>query len=199
MLHLQTRLIAGEKTSKSLHEVHGTLSARVYTEPRTVLATEDVLTSVGKTFAGAEGGSIKVVEASKGTASHVTVRIELDTPPDQSAEGFPTGVPVRAGGGRGRVAPPGLGVPMPGPVVPAPVVNSTLVRRTGGLYLLDDKGSMLRASVMRFNSRDVRGLVRDYTLEFELAEGRQATKIVYNASKAVTVEVPFTLKDIQLP
>ena len=199
--HLQTRLNAGEKPSRSLREIHGFLIGRVFTEPRPVLAADDVLNAVGKTFPGSEGGSIKVLEATKGDGGHLTVRIELVMPPDQGVDGLPAGVPVRVGG-RMRVGAAGGGAAPPAAaplIAPAPAANSTLVRRVGGLYLLDDKGNDQRPGGIRMNTRDVRGLLREYTMEFEVPEGRRAARLLYNASKAVGVEVPFVLKDVPLP
>jgi hypothetical protein len=202
--HLQTRLNAGEKPAKSLREIHGMLVGRVFTEPRPVLAAEDVLNGVGKTFDGADGGSIKLLEANtqegaKGNAGHLTLRFELVLPPDPAADGFPGGIPVRAGG-RMRIAAAGGGaVPVPAVPAIAPLASSSSPRRVGGLCLLDDKGNDLRPMGMRMTSRDPRGVVREYTMEFDVPEGRRAARLVYNASKAVGVEVPFTLKDIPLP
>jgi hypothetical protein len=204
--HLQTRLNPGERTAKSLREIHGMLVGRVFTEPRPVLAADDVLNVVGKTFDGAEGGSIKLLEATaqegaKGNAGHLTLRFELILPPDPAVDGFPGGVPVRAGG-RMRMAPPvGGAAPMPviPAIAPAPPSSSSPARRVGGLCLIDDKGNDLRPVGMRMMNRDVRGVLREYTMEFDVPEGRRAARLVYNASKAVGVEVPFTLKDVPLP
>jgi hypothetical protein len=193
--HLQTRLGAGEKPARSLREVRGTLTGRLYTEQRPVLWTGDVLTSAGKTFAGKEGGSIRVIDAAKDGPRHVTMHVEIEFPPDVTTQDAP-GVPLRMRPLRGGAAPAGGGG-MPIMAGPAPAVSGG--RRVGGLCLLDDKGNAVPPAGLQLTiRRGGAGGVREYTLDFNVAEGRMPTALVLEGSKVVDVELPFTLKDIRL-
>jgi hypothetical protein len=187
---LPARLTAGEKPSKSLREFHGTLSARLMTEPRPVLAADNLLNSAGKTFRGKEGGEIKVLEATREDSGEVTIRCEVDFPPEIS----PASIPVNAAVGRGRAGARGFADPL---LVVGP---GTLPRRTPGLSIVDDKGDPIEQTVVRSSfRRDVRGITREFTLVAQPAAGREAAKLVFAGSKVVNVEIPFTIKDIPLP
>jgi hypothetical protein len=201
LLHLQTRLNAGEKTAKSLKEVRGTLVGKLFTELRPMMWVDDILTAAGKSVAGREGGSLKVLEATKDASGRLTLRIELDTPPDLSAP--PNSPPVVPGRGRplrGGPIPVGGAIPAPAPAPPVGAPPAAGGRRVGGLpHLLDDKGNVIHATGALLNvRRGAAGIVREYTLGYSLPAGREASKLVYEAQKAVGVEVPFVLKDISL-
>jgi hypothetical protein len=192
LLHLQTRLNAGEKTAKALKEVRGTLVGKLYTELRPMMWVDDILTAAGKSVAGREGGSLKVVEVAKDASGRLTLRIELDTPSDQSAPSPPNPMPVRR---------PLRGGPIPvAPVAPPAAPPTAGGRRVGGLpHVLDDKGNVIYATGALLNvRRGAAGIVRDYTLGYTVPAGREASKLVYEAQRAVGVEVPFVLKDISL-
>lgn len=187
---LQARLEPGEKPSKSLRELHGTLKARLLTEPRQVLAVDDLLKSGGKTFRGKEGGEIRVLDVTRDDAGEVTVRFELEVPPEVSAAGIPYGAGGRGGRGRGGAFPEAPPVALP----------AGLQRRVGGLNILDDKGEAVEQTAVRsLVRRDARGLVREFTLTATPKTGRGAAKLVFSGCKIVGVEVPFTVKDIPLP
>jgi hypothetical protein len=184
---IPVRLTPGEKPSKSLRELHGTLSGRLLTDPRPVLAVDDVLKSAGKSVRGKEGGELKVLEVSRDASGEVTVRCELDVPPDVSPAGLPA---FTSGRGRAmRVAEAEFQI----------AVSAASLRRTGGLCLVDDKGeSIEHATVHAVMRRDARGLVREITVVAQPREGREAAKLVYTGCKMVSVEVPFTVKDVPL-
>jgi hypothetical protein len=164
-----------------------------------MVCVDDILTATGKSSAGREGGSLKVLDVGKDTSGRLTLRVELDTSSDLSVPVTTPGVPVRVGRPlRGGPIPVGGVVPPPA----APVAGANPVpgaRSVGGLHLLDDKGDIIRATGMLLNvRRGAAGIVREYTLEFSLPAGREPSKLVYEARKAVGVEVPFVLKDVPL-
>jgi hypothetical protein len=199
--YLHTRLNAGENPTKSLREVRGTLSTRLYTEPRPVIVVDDVLKAAGTTSGGKEGGAIKVVQAAKDERGHVALKFELEPPNDSNPAATVAGlparprVPVRAGP---ALPPPGGGVALPAVVPGQPTTRIPL--KVGGLSLIDDKGNVVQPAAMTMNfRRDVRGLIREYSMEFDLPKGRDASKLIFAAGKSVNVEVPFVLKDIPLP
>jgi hypothetical protein len=188
--YLQTRLIAGEKSARSLREVRGTLSARLLTEPGPLIAVDDVLKAAGKTVRGKEGGAIKVLEASRTDSGRVSLRLELEFSPDQSTAAVFAGLPVRLRPGRA----------VPGAVAAGAINPGSERHDGGGLTLLDDKGTTIQMSVGQCNlRRDGFGMVLELTTECDLPAGREAVKLVYAGSKVVVVEIPFALSDIPLP
>jgi hypothetical protein len=70
----------GEKSAKSLKELSGTVTAQLLTAPQALITADNVLKSSGKTFKGAEEGSIKIIDVSKGENGTVTVRFEMEQP-----------------------------------------------------------------------------------------------------------------------
>jgi hypothetical protein len=90
--------------------------------------------------------------------------------------------------------------PPGGPAPAAPAAPAPAPRLRPGLSLLDDQGEVLEQTVVRTSARrDARGFVLDYTLTVQPAAGREASKLVYTASRSAVVEIPFTLKDVPLP
>jgi hypothetical protein len=72
-----------------------------------------------------------------------------------------------------------------------------------GLALLDDKGNTipcLSSSALRTALNADGTVVRTYTLSFTPAKDQgPPTKLVMSGSKSITVDIPFTLKDVPLP
>src|SRR5262249_5962405 len=83
------RLRKGAKPSKALRELRGTVTAQVLTPPETILTIDDALRAGGKSFKGADGAAVQVLEA--GRQANGSYRVRLQT------EGLPRGVLVRAG------------------------------------------------------------------------------------------------------
>ena len=116
------RLKAGDKPSKKLKELTGTISAQVRTAPQALLVVEQVMKATGKTIKGKEGGSIKVIDA-KREDDQIKLQLEMEMPPNVMAasgavEDFGMGMvmPVRAI----QVLPAQAAPPPPAVVPPAP-------------------------------------------------------------------------------
>ena len=104
------RLKKGEKASKSLKELTGVISAQILTPATPAITAEKILEAAGKEFKGAEGGKLKILQVTRAANGQITVRFELEQPPNL--------VPANAIGGPlngpwGVV--PG-GVPLPAPI-----------------------------------------------------------------------------------
>ena len=119
---IPVRLKKGEKPSKSLKELSGTITAAVLAEPETLISADNILKAVGKTFKGKEGGSIKVnaVEENNG---QLRLRVELVQPANvvpANQAGF-GGIGFGGPGGPMilPIAPPPVPVPAPAPLPPA--------------------------------------------------------------------------------
>jgi len=109
-------LKAGEKPSKSLKELSGTIAARIHVPYSKPIVVEKVLDAAGKTFKGEKGGEVKILAVQKAGES-VTVRFELVTPKDAvGGENGGEGIFPVPGIQFGGVA-PALPVPVP---LPAP-------------------------------------------------------------------------------
>jgi hypothetical protein len=192
--YLQTRLNPGLKPAKSLREVRGSLCSRLATEPRPLVAVEDVLKNSGKTVRGIDGAAIKVIEAKRIDRTRMSVRFELELTPDQAAVAvLPAVSPRRPGGVRAG------GVPVA--MAPAPVTASGAAgaNNRGGLQLFDNQGNAIQSYSWQSSfRRDPKGIVREYAFEFALPADRTA-KLLYSGGKAVPVEIPFVLRDIPLP
>jgi hypothetical protein len=221
--YLPARLKAGEKPAKALREVRGAVGARLLAEPRPLLAVDDVLNSAGKTFKGDGGGAIRVLEVARdgGGEDRVTLRFEVDLPPDVPGVGegvvvpggrirrvivpAPAPLPAPGGGAMLPAAPGGVlvvmaGLPPGGPGPAEPAAAPAARRPSTGPSVLDDRGEPLElAAVNRNFRREARGVVREYTLAVQPRAGRKPAKLVFAESKMVNVEIPFTLKDVPLP
>jgi len=120
------RLKSGEKDSKTLKEVNGVATLEVRTPPEAMITVDNILKAGGTTVKGDNGGSIKVIEASKDDdKGTVKVRVELDYPQEIWPAGQNGGI---GWGGGGIIINPG------GPIkrVPAPPIQPAPAPQQGG-------------------------------------------------------------------
>ena len=92
---LPINLKKGAKPSKILKELTETIQANVLTPLQAIITTDDVFTSIGKTFRGGDGGTIKIISATRDENGQVKVKFEVQAPTD---------VIPAAGGGAGNAA-----------------------------------------------------------------------------------------------
>jgi hypothetical protein len=172
------RLKPGARTSTSLKEVSGTITARVRGEGRPVITVADVLKSAGKTVKGSESGSLKVVEITKAENGQLKVRFELDPPADLGmGEGW-----FRLSSSAGRVV-----------ISKADAAAADAPQHE--LALTDDKGQYLPPVGVEY--RAGAGPVIDVTLTCQPQKGQgEPARLTLSVSKSATIEVPFTLKDV---
>ncbi len=203
------RLNEGEKYSKSLTELTGTVSASIYTEATPIITAPDILKAAGKTFKGGDNGQFKVVEVTKDETGRITIRVELQAPNDV----FPAAGLI----GRGALRRLGRGVPVAvgpagGPVPPGGLVavrGAVFIGGGGasasGLSLLDDKGEAVKLTSVQMQFTPVvagaAGIVNmlQHVLTFQAENGQEPAKLVYSGRKVLNLEIPFTLKDAPLP
>jgi len=209
----------GAKGSKSLKELSGVIQAQVLTPAKAVITTDDVFKAANKTFRGGENGWLKVVNATKADNGQVKVRFEMQAPMDV--------VPANAvlqpqnGPWNGPVPVPGIqiqpalpqGFQMQAaqpPQAAQPVqiqANARLVVLPAqqqvnafGIVAQDDKGNAIPVTIQQQYVNDgVGGAHLEYAAIFQLQKGQEVARLVYSGSRNVTIEVPFTLKDVKLP
>ncbi len=118
----------GEKASKKLKELSGTITANFLGEAKPHIVADNIMKAAGKTFKGDKGGSITVKSATKAGDGTVTVTFEFDQPADITPEtqmDVPGGVnPVgpAIGGPPIRIRPAIR--PLPGVIKPLPPVKA---------------------------------------------------------------------------
>ncbi len=80
-------------------------------------------------------------------------------------------------------------------------VSASRPRRCdNGFTLVDDKGNVLQAVGFNQQFRQNGNVLKmEYVLTFQLQKGNEAAKLVYSTSKATTIDIPFTLKDVTIP
>lgn len=192
---LMLRFQLGDKPSQSLKELKGVISGMTQKEVPQI-TVNDILKMTGKTIKGEKGGSILVREAVKETGRY-RLRVVVEAPPEANPFGG-IGLPAP---GAPPIAPPPI-VPQPNAVppnaVPAiPGAQQPATKPVGSLALLDAEGQKLTQSLI--TTRVVGNLV-EYTLLFRQGKDQgEAVKLVYSGPGWVTIEVPFTLKDVELP
>jgi hypothetical protein len=71
-----------EKPSKSLKEFTGVVSAQVLAPATPYITADKIMAAAGKEFKGEQGGRIKVIDVSKAPNGQITVRFELEQPPN---------------------------------------------------------------------------------------------------------------------
>ncbi len=187
--------IRADAPGQRLGELAGLVTAQVrVTEP--VLALN--APAAGLTAPGDVGGSLKVADFARDAAGEVRVTAEVELPPGVQ--------PVQPPGGGILAGLPGAQV-VPGGVMirPVPAVNTQMTVAGGtdcqGLTLEDARGR--RYAVLRGHAEFVptpQGGTFRIAARFGPPErGSEPVRLVVLAHRAVTVEVPFSLRDVPLP
>jgi hypothetical protein len=110
-------------------------------------------------------------------------------------------------------APPAAAAPAPGgvaigiAVAPGGIVVGPGVwgqQGAGGLTLLDDKDNVIKQTGTQIQSQvnvvnNVATVTQTFVLTFQPDKGQEPSKLVYSGRKMLSVEIPFTLKDVPLP
>ncbi|MBY0229987.1 MAG: hypothetical protein K2W96_11955 [Gemmataceae bacterium] len=132
--NFQVMLKKGEKASKKLKELSGTLTATFLSEAKPHIVADNLMKAAGKTFKGGKGGAITINKVATDADGVVRIEFEFDQPedimPEHQVPGFGGGgavdlpavmPPVRIRPGRKpgvRPVPP-VPAPAPAPADPA--------------------------------------------------------------------------------
>jgi hypothetical protein len=198
------RLKLGEKQAKALKELSGHLSAQMLSPPQALITVTDVLKSGGKKFEGTGGGKIEMLSVEKQQDGSYKVQFRLENPRNHIAAPFqgpvaPIGaMPVNGPGAGVQVVPGGAPQPLPRGGVARPIYN------THGLpTLVDAKGKswQLTQPPQRVYRANPGGLaIQEVTMIFRAHDGQDApAQLVLHGQRNISVQVPFTLRDVTLP
>jgi hypothetical protein len=166
------RLKKGAKAPTSLKELSGTVTARVLGEARALFSVPDVLEAAGKTVKGSEGGAIHVLAVDKERDNRYRLRLEVE---------LPSGPLALVAGRDNRVFLEG------GPADSA----------QHELTLLDRDGNRVQPVALRL-SHAARKVELHVSYLARAGQGAPA-KLVLSESKSVSVELPFTIRNVPLP
>lgn len=179
-LRLPVRLRLASKPSQKLKELHGTLLGQVETAPEPLLTLDAIIKAANQTILGKDGSVLKIGEVSRDDQGLVKVAIDFQAPtPETPARG-----PNRAW-----------------------MMKRALMDARGDsghipvFELRDQDGQAYEAA--RYNETTQRDLVRlaySATLHFLPKDANaEPGRLTLSGRRVVTVEIPFTLKDVLLP
>jgi ABC-type amino acid transport substrate-binding protein len=195
------RVRRGEPPAPMIKELSGAIAGQVrVSEP---LAVADApLKMAGQTIRGGAGVMVKITTASRADDGDVTMSAEVHLPPEvQIAQQAAGQAGMMVGGAmmiQGGVV-IRQGAMGPGGQMPAAPAGTTEYQ---GLSLEDAKGRRftVRRGMVEMNRFAQDGSVFQFTAHFKPAEaGQEPARLVFTASKPVTIEIPFAVKDVPLP
>jgi hypothetical protein len=169
------RLKRGSTPSTSLRELSGTITAELLTEAKRCVIVDNIAKAAGKTVHGDDESAIGVIDV-KDANGHARVRFTIVPP----AHATPAGGFDRVSTGEGRVT----------------LRGGDDAGAKHELAIVDDQGarlSVLGAGV----SLNAGG--SEYTIVCQSKDDGRPIKLLYTTSPAVTIDVPFTLRNIPLP
>lgn len=186
------RLKKGEKPSRTLKELSGSITAQVQSAPEPLLTVENVLKAAGQTVKGPKSGFIKVIDATEDAdKGQVRLRVQFQAPNNLAQGAGPVGA--------GQV------VQVQVQVQGAAQVQIQAVPRFigfgGDFALIDAQGKELPLIGMTTDGRVAGNNAQiEHVLTFQAKKGQaDGSKLVYRASRTINLNVPFTLKDVPLP
>jgi hypothetical protein len=179
------RLKAGAEPSKLIKEFAGCIVADVRTPPEPVMTVDNLLLAAGKTAKGKDSGSLTVLEVTKLDNGQLRVRVDLQPPSGGNNNGGVRIQQQQAGGGG-----------------PAIMRVGDFPAEPMGLSLEDEKGKpfqLVNVPSRRFKIAN-NIVTHEITLLFQPNEKQgEAAKLHYTSTRVVSVELPFTLKDVPSP
>jgi len=174
------RLTLGRKPSTVLKELSGVATVKMQTATQPIATIDNILTARDKSAKGADGSFLKVVEVKAEEGGRLVLQIKVDQAQQEGANFNPWG--WRNMMWRGQQD-------------GSDVDNSV---STGSLVLFDARGHLVRL-VAKEPIPDDNGLLEEYRFVYQLVKGQpDPTKLVLQGRRAVTIDVPFTLKDVSL-
>ncbi len=187
--HAPVRLRMGDRPAKLVKELEGTVTCQVQSPVEPLITVDNVLKAKDVTAEGPDGGSLKVTDVKREGNGQVRVKVVVQPPAQDVFDGAVLGgravrinrAVLRLRAGMADYAPPAA---------------------AGTLELRDERGLAFQAAVVGQQAQGVPGgvAVAEQELLFTPNPNQGApAKLVYMGRRVMTVEAPFTLKDVPLP
>jgi hypothetical protein len=245
------QLKKGEKASKTIKELSGTLTVSVLDTPRDLIVVDNIVKAGGKTVKGKDGGHIKVVDVTKTDDGQYKLQVEMQAPqnmvpvngggigigfgggfqgggiqilpappppappakkeapaekkkdaPAEKTKGEPTEkpkeAPAKGGEAKKAEAKQAVQVQAVAQVKAAPAIARPIAfGGANGLKLVDAKGKEYQLVGVMFKAFAPGGPpTMEYTFKPATKDQGEPAKLIFSGSPAVTLEVPFTLKNV---
>jgi hypothetical protein len=176
------RLMIGRKPSTVLKELSGVATIKMQTSTQTIATVDNILKAGGKGAQGTDGSHLKIVEVKREEGGKIDIQVQVEQAPQENAWN-PWGFRRFWWGG---------GYQQDGEE------NADNTVSTGHLVLFDERGNLIRL-VRKEPVPDENGVLEEYHFVFQVARGApEPAKLVLQGRKPVTIDVPFTLKDVPL-
>jgi hypothetical protein len=190
-VYAELKLKKGEKASKSLKRLEGTVAATALGEKEALLVVESPGKAAGQSVKGKHGGQIRVTAVNKQGDSSVQVEFEFEAPPGVVAETRYRATDPRAMATRATLE-------RAAGVAPLPFLTPGLYT-PWGLTFQDDKGNALLAQI-RPNFRKAGGDKVEFLATYLLdKDGKgEPARLVYTGRRQSQVQIPFKLAGVEL-
>jgi hypothetical protein len=179
------RLGLGQKPSSVIKELSGVATIKMQTSTQAIATIDRVMEARDKSVKGTDGSFLKVVDIKPEEGGKLRIHVKVEQAQDENANnwnpwGWRGGMMWRGpGGGDG-----------------SEVIDSSV--STGNLVLFDARGHLIRL-VAKEQIPDENGVSEEYNFVFQLAKGQpEPSKLVLQGRRPVTIDVPFTLRDVPL-
>ena len=173
------RLERGEKPSKRLKELTGTVVAQVRTPPETLVVVDNVFRAVGRSIKGPHGGAVTVLEVKLQEGGKVRLRLQVEAPTSGVDD-----------------------VPLPFAatiMIDGKVLGPHREALSAQNFALLAGGKPLPV-VAAVNTGVRAGAAQVLELTYQaVGDKLDAARFVYSGRRTTIVKVPFTLKDVPLP
>ena len=180
---LPLRLALGRQPSSVLKELSGVATIKMQTSTQTLATIDNVLAAKDKGAKASDGSFLKIVEVKRDEGGRVEIHVRVDQAQEEGANANAWMWGMRwggMGGGDGQE------------------VDSSV--STGHLVLFDSRGHLVRL-MSKEQIWDPNGINNneEYRFVYQVAKGQpDPAKLVLQGRRAVTIDVPFTLKDVPL-
>jgi hypothetical protein len=176
------RLALGRKPSAVIKELSGVATIKMQTSTQAIATIDRVLEAKDKGVKGSDGSFLKVVEVKHEDGGKLVIHIKVEQAQEEEAAMNPWG------GWRGGMGYRGMGGE-------GENVDSSV--STGNLVLFDARGHLVRL-LSKEQVPDENGS-EEYRFTYQVAKGQpDPSKLVLQGRRPVSIDVPFTLKDVPL-
>ncbi|HKI35124.1 MAG TPA: HEAT repeat domain-containing protein [Gemmataceae bacterium] len=176
------RLALGRKPSAVLKELSGVATIKMQTGTEAIATIDNILHAREKSAKGRDGSFLKVIEVKREEGGKLVIYVKVEQRQDEEAVANPWGWGGRWWGGMRNGG--------------EEQVDSSV--STGHLTLFDARGNLVRL-LSKEQIQDENGVSEEYHFTYQVAKGQpDPAKLVLQGRRPVSIDVPFTLKDVPL-